>query len=228
MKTSWAAMTEARALLAGLPIYVTIGSQDYQSQDRSRLTEIMDGLELLAKFRRGRSEIQRFLVMAQIASASHRLRVSTGYFPDRLRKISAMKHALIRDRPDLAGGDSVPGAVQAAAIGARATRSDVKARPMAFIVTAMAWHFGLPVATLYIKAGEAGARAQPAAKVRQGCYWLIKDLVPSRSIVQIGRHFSRDHTTVLHGVHAVNANTTLMKELRIVRARLLEHFPDAS
>lgn len=223
-QTTWMMAQEIRAMISGLPIFVTIGSRDYQSQDRSRLKELVDGLELLAKYAHGRRQILRMHAFAAEAKKEGRVRVSTDFFPEQLRALAAQKDTLLKSRPDLAGGDDVPGATQAALIGARATAIDRQARPMAFIAAVVAWHFKVPIEALYLKSKAPGAREQPAARVRQGCYALIKDTLPHKTICEIGRHFGRDHTTVLHGVQACTKVPEFARELDAVRAKLSAYF----
>lgn len=219
---------DARTILSGLPIFVTIGRADYRSQDRSRLTEILDGYELLCRHGWAMHEIKRFHGWARRCHADTKIVVAPSFFPGHLRAIAVMQDALLKANPGL-DPKAAPGAVQAAAIGAKTVAIDARTRPMAFIAHAVAWHFKVPVDALYIPSKTKGAREKPAATIRQGCYALIHDLVPSKSTVEIGRHFGRDHTSVLHGIYAIKMkkHQQTWEQLLQVRKHLSPWFPEA-
>lgn len=42
-------------------------------------------------------------------------------------------------------------------------------------------------------------RSRPVLEPRQIAMWLVCDIMPHKSLPQIGKAFDRDHTTVLHG-----------------------------
>jgi chromosomal replication initiation ATPase DnaA len=68
-------------------------------------------------------------------------------------------------------------------------------------------------------------RADDIARIRQIAFYLCRTRTP-RSLMDIGRVFGRDHTTVRHGVRRVDAlrktDTALDDNLRKLEAQLAE------
>ncbi|MBM3553979.1 MAG: chromosomal replication initiator protein DnaA [Alphaproteobacteria bacterium] len=66
-------------------------------------------------------------------------------------------------------------------------------------------------------------RARSIARPRQVAMWLCKQLTP-RSLPEIGRKFSRDHTTVMHAVRKIDelrmTDRALAEDLELLRRQL--------
>jgi chromosomal replication initiation ATPase DnaA len=76
---------------------------------------------------------------------------------------------------------------------------------MAFIAAAVAHRTGVKLDDIM---GD--SRARHIAEARMLCYALIRDLVPSKNMSQIGRFFKRDHTTVLSGYRRAGKSETIL------------------
>lgn len=71
--------------------------------------------------------------------------------------------------------------------------------PIARIKRITAAHFRIPIEEMVSE-----RRARPAARPRQVAMYVSKRLTP-KSLPEIGRHFDRDHTTVIHAVRKVES-----------------------
>lgn len=81
-----------------------------------------------------------------------------------------------------------------------AGRISINRRPtLAVIAAVVASSYGVALDDLY---GQ--RRTKHLIRARQAFYFVARNLTP-RSLPQIGEHCGRDHTTVLHGVRAVEA-----------------------
>lgn len=69
------------------------------------------------------------------------------------------------------------------------------------IQRAVADHFGLTLADLI-----GPARDRKTSRPRQVAMWLCREIT-GKSMAEIGRAFRRDHTTVMHGLHAIDETT---------------------
>jgi chromosomal replication initiator protein len=82
----------------------------------------------------------------------------------------------------------------------------------------VAEHFNIRVAEMY-----SARRAREVAWPRQVAMYLCKMLTP-RSLPEIGRKFSRDHTTVIHAIHRIEersrADKALAEDLKILTRTL--------
>jgi chromosomal replication initiator protein len=65
------------------------------------------------------------------------------------------------------------------------------------IEQAVAQHFGIPAAIL-----RGSSRERRYARPRQVAMYMAREMT-ARSYPEIGRHFSRDHSTVIHGCRRV-------------------------
>lgn len=65
---------------------------------------------------------------------------------------------------------------------------------------ATAKSIGIPVQQLHIN-----RRGKEFARPRWLAMYLISEFCPNRSLPEIGRHFHRDHTTIIHGIRKAKA-----------------------
>lgn len=66
------------------------------------------------------------------------------------------------------------------------------------IVEDVAYHMGVPINEMY-----SDRRHREYARARQAAMWVTVKTTPF-PLTMIGRHFRRDHTTVMHGVRLID------------------------
>lgn len=182
---------DCRALIAGLPWFMRIANREYAITDRSQMKALLKDWEDLARHNIGGSSINTLKQIFFGAKRKGRLTITPAFFK--------VNRARIADLQRLVADADWRNAERAAVLdnfGPDAVLLDPSSRPMGFITAAVAFRTGHALLSMY----EGLRGKKPVSNARMACYRLIHELVPRMTVPQIGHHFSRCHTTVLHGI----------------------------
>jgi chromosomal replication initiator protein len=86
--------------------------------------------------------------------------------------------------------------------------------PLQLIGQAAAREFGVKPADIF-----SGIKVREVAHARQAAFYVAREITDA-SLPQIGRTFRRDHTTVIHGLQAVEARMTPRLRTQLDRIKI--------